>query len=616
MCGIAGIFGKNQDLDINENLLWSLINRIKHRGPDYQNIWKTKGVGLAHARLSIIDLDNRSNQPMIDLQTGRVIVFNGEIYNYIELKEILTKVGYQFTTQSDTEVILKSYDYWGIDCLNHFNGMWAFAIYDPNKKQLFSARDRFGVKPFIYGIDKYNNLVFASEPKAILNDFNEFKKPNIPFLTDFLEGDYFACYQETFYKGLFNLLPGHYFLVSHGELPQQKRYWQWKPVQLTPLPSHHDIIERFGALLEDSIKLRLRTDVPYGSCLSGGLDSSTLVGLATKLSGKPLSTFSCVYSGLPDFDESNYIDMIIQQYNSKSFFTTPKHDDFIKTIYDCTYEQDGPTGGPSLLSQRAVMQLAKGNVRVLLDGQGADEVLGGYHGYFYHSLLTFIRNNPKLNVFNAWSNYKKKYKIVEERIGKQKWNFFRMWLKANSQIKFGKNNDKLQQLDYFTPVKDDDLNTILLEHTFSNLPDLLHYEDRNSMLYSLETRLPFLDYKLVEYAFSLNHEYKIKDNITKWLLYQVASKVLPESVLNRKDKMGFTTPAHLWMQDEINLNYFEKYFNHQNLFYSELSNSYRTRLDNTWASIQGYPCVNINDKGQLNFLWRFITANIWLESLV
>ena len=613
MCGIAGIFCADLSSNVADNLLWRMINKIIHRGPDAQKVWSAPGIGLAHARLSIIDLDKRSDQPMVDSKTGNVIVFNGEIYNYIELKNELKKYGYIFTTQSDTEVILKAYEHWGIECLNKFNGMWAFVLYDTNKKRIFAARDRFGIKPFTYGLSENGDLIFASEAKAIIANFPEFSRPNMPFLNDFVERDFFACYQETFYSGLYNLLPGHYFVSGHGEKPDPKRYWNWTPKIRSNIPNDLDVIEEFGEILQDAIRLRFRSDVPIGSCLSGGLDSTTIVGLATKLFEKKISTFSCIYPDLPQFDESSYIKSAVTKFQTNAHYIVPTHSNYIQSIYDCIYEQDGPTGGPSLLSQRAVMSLAKQHVKVLLDGQGADEVLGGYHGYFHSSLLSNFKDSNVPWKISSFLKYRNNARQIKVRCGKVA-PFLQIWLQSRNSAAFQTHKLEQTQLHYMQPYPDDYLNTLLLEHVFTNLPNLLHYEDRNSMRFSLETRLPFLDYRLMEFAFSLPHFYKIRGKETKWLLHQISRMVLPKQILERQDKMGFTTPGHLWFQQEENLHFFAKYMVADNIIFKQASKWFQNYLEKAWDQLKK---KNFQvPAGEVNSLWRFFTANMWLEKLM
>lgn len=617
MCGIAGIFFSDSGEEASVELLTNMIHKLKHRGPDAQKTWQAAGVGLAHARLSIIDLQVCSDQPMVDNETGDVIVFNGEIYNYLEIKQDLLALGHVFNTHSDTEVILKAYAQWGGACQSRFNGMWAFVIYDKKNKRLFASRDRLGVKPFVFGVTQNNTLVFASEAKAIVPFFPEFNRVNNDFLIRFVERDFFACFKETFYQGLYNLLPGHYFEITHGQIPVQQRYWEWSPVLDIKPGSDAEIRERFTELLNDSIRLRFRSDVPVGSCLSGGMDSGTIVGLAKKQFNDPLHTFSCVFPNTPAFDESEYIQASVKHFNTIPAYVEPQHDDFITRMRDCVYEQDGPTGGPSVLSQRAVMELAGKHVKVVLDGQGADEVLGGYHSYFRYSLQSHARGLRRGFSFKKLINFYKSSRSIYKRAGLRAVGLPKSLSQVRSAVKFYTQNYQDTPLAYFSEFENDDLNTLLLEHVFTNLSNLLHYEDRNSMRFSVESRLPFLDYRLVEFAFSLTHHYKIRGSTTKWLLHHAAKDVLPEKVFKRKDKMGFTTPAHTWFLAEDNWKYFEPYFKSDNPIFSQLSKSMQNYLLSSYAALTPEKTASLTAAagGDLNALWRFFTANLWHESV-
>lgn len=615
MCGIAGIWLSDSQETPSTKLLSHMIETIAHRGPDAQQVWANAGIGLAHARLSIIDLDESANQPMCDVETGNMIVFNGEIYNYIELKKELVSYGHQFQTQGDTEVILKAYAQWGTECLNKFNGMWAFALYDRQHNVLFCARDRFGIKPFIYGIGSDGDLIFASEAKAIIQHFSEFKAVNEAFLQDFVERDFFACYKETFYKKMFNILPGHYFVVRVGETPKQVRYWTWRPESVVIKNDDREVISQFKDLLTDAIRLRFRSDVPVGSCLSGGLDSSTIVGIASKLFDRRIHTFSCIYPSTPAFDESEYIHASAQHFNTIPKFIEPQHDDFIEMMRSSIYEQDGPTGGPSILSQRAVMALASQDVKVVLDGQGADELLGGYHAYFRYKLLSNIRDIKKNKSLQSVFRYFLNASKIKKRTGNPIEHFAKMLILTRQPAAFYSQKISDTQLHYFNAFEEDDLNTLLLEHVFTNLVNLLHYEDRNSMRFSIESRLPFLDYRLVEFAFSLPAHYKIRGSTTKWLLHTVAKEVLPQKVLNRKDKMGFSTPAHQWFLQRDNMQYFKQYLHDGNSIYMNLSQSMRDYLLKSFKTLSSDQPFSPAGAGDINVLWRFFTANMWYDSL-
>ena len=616
MCGIAGIFLAETQETPSEALLNAMIQTLYHRGPDAQHVLAQPGLGLAHARLSIIDPTSSSDQPMHDPETGNILVFNGEIYNYKELKIELSILGYQFVTSSDTEVILKAYAHWGVSCLQHFNGMWAFALYDKRQNSIFAARDRLGIKPFVYGMTADYDFIFASEAKAIVEHFTEFRSVNMPFLVNFIEHDFFACYKETFYERLYNLLPGHYVVLTPGEVPVQKRYWDWVPALASSQQSDADLIEQFSGLLQDSIQLRFRSDVPVGACLSGGMDSGTLVGIADQLFKQPLSTFSCIYPQTPAFDESSFIRASAKKFNTNAHYIEPKHSDFIQLIRDSVYEQDGPTGGPSVLSQRSVMELAGQHVKVVLDGQGADELLGGYHGYFRYSLQSQFRTLKQQPSVKNWQSYRGNSKQIKQRIGHSYRGLAGLGYLTRNPVQFTTPNWGETSLRYMTEFVGDDLNTVLLEHVFTNLTNLLHYEDRNSMRFSVESRLPYLDYRLVEFAFSLGHHYKIRGSTTKWLLHEVAKNVLPHEVLTRKDKMGFTTPAQRWLCEQSTLDFFTPYFSKNNRLLQQVSEPMRRYLAKSFELLRRCDPEKTTPatSGNINLLWRFITANLWLEA--
>lgn len=618
MCGIAGIWLQNESSRPNMECLNSMIQMLKHRGPDCQRVWEDSGVGLAHSRLAIIDLKPRSNQPMKDTETQSVIVFNGEIYNYIELRAELKALGYSFRTESDTEIIPKAYHAWGTDCLSRFNGMWAFALYDKKQRELFCARDRYGIKPFCYGILNSGDLVFASEHKALWTHFSEFAKPNKYFLARFLnEGIFSSPYKETFYEGIFHLLPAHYFVISTGGCVQQHPYYRIGQEFQSPLPSYQEAAQQYTKLLTDSIRLRQRSDVPVGSCLSGGLDSSILVGLATRIFQTPLHTFSCVYPNYPSVDESQYIKENINHFQCISHTTTPIFSDFIEVVRQATWEQDGPTAGPLILSQRAVMELAQSKVRVLIDGQGADEVLGGYHWYFSHKLRTLVREFARSPSLRKWIRLCSEKKQQEERTGRKSEEKILKLIKHTWQgkkVQFGLvHNEFSSALDQQIPFPHDDLSSIMLEHIRTQIVDLLHCEDRNSMAFSIEARLPYLDYRLVDYAFSLPHWYKINGEKTKVLLHETARDVLPAKVYHRRNKMGFSTPGRFWFHRSESMEYLNSLFQDaRHAVFKYISDKNLLKMNRIWARLKKGEAVSY---GEESHLWKFITTVVWLEML-
>ena len=387
MCGIAGIISADS-AEINNDSLKRMTDALAHRGPDGDGHWISTNnkVGLGHRRLSIIDLSNEADQPM-HYMNRYSIVFNGEIYNYIELRSTLLKNGYSFSTSSDTEVLIAYYDWKKKDCLKDLDGMFAFAIYDNKENKLFCARDRFGEKPFYYHYKKDKGFYFASEMKALWA-FGVEKQVNESFIYNYISnGNIVDPLQptHTFYKNIVNLQPASYLEVDINNLQVEiNKYWDIDIGHRSELKSLDDIQSQFYALLEESINRRLRSDVPVGSSLSGGLDSSLIVCMINKLNDGKINqnTFSARF---PDFkkDEGKYMDMVINKTNVSPHFVFPDPAGFIYNIEKLFYHQEEPFGSASIYAQYCVMQLAKEkNVTVLLDGQGADEILAGYHAYF------------------------------------------------------------------------------------------------------------------------------------------------------------------------------------------------------------------------------------------
>lgn len=624
MCGIAGLWQTQASDSPSSEALWQMILTLKHRGPDAQDIWVGPGIGLAHARLSILDLNPRSNQPMHDPRTGNVITFNGEIYNYLEIREELTGLGYRFDTESDTEVILHAYTAWGVDCLSRFNGMWSFALWDKARDTLFCARDRFGIKPFCYAQTASGDWVFASEHKALWATYPELAQPFEPLLKTFVEdATPFSCFKESFYQGIYHLLPGHYMTWPRQQtqpmsvdFPQQTAFYRINQTPPQPEPTLDSAQAKYEQLLNDSLKLRFRSDVPVGCCMSGGVDSPTLVGLSTQLFKTQLKTFSCIYPDFPAVDESSYIRQNIQAFKTDAYTTTPVFSNFVDTLQQCVWEQDGPTGGPSVLSQRAVMALAKPVVTVLIDGQGADETLGGYHGYFPMKLNALARDVIKRPSWQSVQRLRDGLKTLRERYASKMgtprpWKMMRQTLKGKGA--------KLGQWPFQSALSQqkafpwDDLNTVMLQQTRSTMIDLLHYEDRNSMAVSLESRLPYLDYRLVDFAFGLDHHYKMDLDVTKLLLRKAAEKVLPEAVLHRRDKMGFETPGQHWMRQPEMIPFMDTLLNEPSSAMTALvSSAHLNRVRTVWQAIKSGEARPFSDEC---IVWRFATTHCWLEQL-
>lgn len=563
MCGIAGIVSKNHQL-ASEERIQSAAQCLRHRGPEGEGVWinNDQTVAFGHLRLSIIDLSANAAQPLhyLDRYT---IIHNGEIYNYIEIKKELEKSGYQFVTQSDTEVIVAAYDNWGENCLQHFDGMFAFAIWDEKEKKLFAARDRFGEKPFFFFYDE-EQLLFASEIKSLWT-LGVKKEMNKALLYNFLSIGYTsnpADPHETFFQNI-HKLPAACFLTYSLETNklEVKNYWQIY-IDVKPI-SEKEAIERFQYLFSVSVGKRLRSDVSIGTSLSGGLDSSSIVACCHKESSNHY-THKCFTASFKDFekDELKYAKMVAKQFGLKHFIVEINENDIPGLMHKVMSHQEEPFSSASVLAQYKVFETAKQNgITVLLDGQGADETLAGYHKYYKWYWQELYRNK-KLNKLKEFEAARKlgvnesfglvnklaalypefAAGILQTRKAKQAFRHPDL----NQDFSFANK----QNLYYSTPVTFD-LNGVLYFNTFINgLEELLRLADRNSMAHAVEIRLPFLNHELVEFLFTLPPECKINTGWTKWLLRKSADEFLPKEIVWRKDKTGFEPPQKKWMENK------------------------------------------------------------------
>jgi asparagine synthase (glutamine-hydrolysing) len=564
MCGIAGIITTDTSF-ISEQRLLQMTNALQHRGPEKEKLWINDGktVGFGHRRLCIIDLSEAAAQPMHYLNRY-TIVYNGEIYNYIEIKETLQKQGYSFASHSDTEVILAAYDFWKEKCLQQFDGMFALAIWDNVENKLFAARDRFGEKPFFYHFDQNNNFLFASEMKALwavgiekaMNNSMLLNYISLGWVQNPVDG------METFYSGIFQLPHASYLIFSlHENDLSINRYWdidKEKTIDITT----EKAVEQFAELFTTSVKRRLRSDVAVGTSLSGGLDSSSVVAIIKKISaGTELSSYSAIF---PNFekDESKYIADIKTQFSLKSFTTTPTAEGFINDFEKLCYHQEEPFGSSSIYAQFKVFELAKQNdVTVLLDGQGADETLAGYNKYihwFLQELFTskfhVFQQQRKMLVQNKisfdWGLKNYVAALLPAQVASQLQKKSLSLLLNNRDIKKDFAEAFLDREMMHKPIATK-LNDILYFNTMQfGLQELLRYADRNSMAHSREVRLPFLSPELVEFVFSLPAELKINNGFTKNILRKTMQHTLPASVVWRKDKVGFEPPQKKWMEEK------------------------------------------------------------------
>jgi asparagine synthase (glutamine-hydrolysing) len=577
MCGIAGIISSNTSFVTREQLK-KMTDALAHRGPDGQAQWINQwgNVGLGHARLSIIDLTTAAAQPMHYLERYS-IVYNGEIYNYLELREVLIKKGYHFLSNSDTEVILAAYDFWKDDCMEHFDGMFAFAIFDVKEQTVFAARDRFGEKPFYYFAED-DFFSFASEMKAFWAIGVE-KKTDEKMLLNYLTLGYVQNAnnkEQTFFKNIYSLPPGSFLQLNIKTL-QYRTYAYWDIDKDSTLKiSSTEAIEKYRELFTLSVNRRLRSDVPVGTSLSGGLDSSSI--LATiKYKGGSFNTFSAVFPGF-EKDESRHIHAVTEYLSNtttpkrqiRENFVEPSALGLIKDFETLCYHQEEPFPSGSIYAQYKVFALAKQQgVKVLLDGQGADETHAGYTKYIHW----YLQQMAGKSRFIALQREKKK--LLKNKIPFN-WgisNYLAAYLPSHAAIQLEQNEYQktVQQpdinKDFLTALQGREwegirkpiitkLNDILYFNTHTlGLEELLRFADRNSMAHGREVRLPFLSHELVQFVFSLPASFKIHDGWTKWILRKTMDKKLPDEIVWRKDKVGFEPPQQQWMQNEIMQDY-------------------------------------------------------------
>lgn len=557
MCGIAGIWDFNSIVETGR--IEKMTNIISHRGPDGEGAWSKEDgkLVLGHRRLSIIDLSVKGTQPMHCLNRY-TITFNGEIYNYIELREELKKKGYTFNTDTDTEIIPAAYNEYGAGCLAHFDGMFAFALWDSKEEILFCARDRFGEKPFFYTHQQGKVFRFASEMKSLWADGAP-KELNMKMLYYFLAYDVIENpfdKSETFYKNVFRLEAAHYLLVEKDGSITKQRYWDIDLTRKSDI-SFKEATARFSELFFQSVERRLRADVPVGSSLSGGLDSSTVVCAIGQLRSEGKHAQNSFSARFYDekLDEGKYIDEVAKVTNIQRHDVWVNEQIIFDNLQKVMYHQEEPMGGPSPFAQWCVMKLAKEkNVTVLLDGQGADEILGGYLHFFrpYFNEL-YLTDKKKFEAETL------AYKTLHQKPFHPNLNFK---LQARFPSLFrnaGKLKRRVTVPDYLSFLHHDFINQYKNEvppfEAFNSLNEslkyftgvyglekLLRFADRNSMAHSREVRLPFLNHELVEFLFSLPPDYKIHEGWTKYILRVSMQNILPHSIAWRVNKLGFNTP--------------------------------------------------------------------------
>lgn len=663
MCGIAGFLS---DQPQQAETLYQMTRIIRHRGPDdegyvlfhdssaqpviaggpdtpeqawFSNIpYSPKKrieqlsdmpvrFALGHRRLSIIDLSVLGHQPM-SYRNGRYwIVYNGEIYNYIALRSELESLGHSFISQSDTEVILASYDQWGADCLHRFNGMWAFAIFDSCEREIFIARDRFGVKPLYYWIAPNGTFFFCSEIKQFTTIPGWVAHVNHRRAYDFLVLSQMDHTDETMFLGVYQLPPGYamHLRVSEWKVDATGRVAVEKWYDLKPSVfsgTFSDAARELYNLFNDSILLRLRSDVPVGSCLSGGLDSSSIVCLINNTlhdrDAKDLQKTFSVCADIKRFDEREWIEEVVRHIDVDAYFIYPSMENLFNESPTITWNQDEPFISTSIFAQWNVFRLAAQNgVKVMLDGQGADELFAGYHGFFWArfadlfldlKLLRLWREIQRTKYIHGYSEGISLVSMSRFLLPPSFKNSVKRLTGISSQMPSWLNLDALDyQLDHYI----DDLapftsrlNTLSYNlMTVSSIPMLLHWEDRDSMAHSVESRVPFLDYRLVEFVLGLPDDFKLSDGITKRILRKCMEGVVPDKILNRMDKMGFVTPEETWIKEQA-----------PDMFHFKL----RRAIDSSQGilSTKALPILEETIAGRISFsslIWRMINFGEWME---
>ena len=569
MCGIFGVMPPQpREIDVLHNQVTLGLDPIRHRGPDGSKCWVANNgaVGLGHVRLAIIDLDAGA-QPMHSGDDRYTIVYNGEIYNYMELQR---EIGGDFSTQSDTEVILRAYQLWGAQCVARLRGMFALAIWDAKKQELFLARDRFGIKP-LYWMVQDNIFFFASEVKALL-PFVKAKEISSRALSDYFTFQ-FCLGEKTLLSGVSQMPAAHTAIVLPGRMPVFKKYWE---VHYNIDYNHTErwFEARLKELVQDSIAIHLRSDVEIGSYVSGGLDSSLLASIARKNSSQSrFQAFNGRFLEGSRFDESSYAQALADEQGMRLHIADINEEDFVSHVGKVIWHLDQPVAGPGAFPQYMVSKIAGQHVKVVLGGQGGDEIFGGYARYLIayfeqcikgaiegtlhdgNFVVTYESIIPNLQTLRQYQPMMQEF-WSEGLFGERDARYWRLVNRSNTfgsilaagVIDHAATYNEFQAIfkgenvgggSYFDAMTHFDFKTLL--------PALLQVEDRMSMAHGVEARVPFLDHPLVEFAATIPADIKFRHGELKRLLKSVFSGVLPESITSRKDKMGFPVPLNLWL---------------------------------------------------------------------
>lgn len=577
MCGILGIINLNNQTPIDERLFRSALRTLRHRGPDAEEIKRiSDDTMLGHTRLSVIDLREISNQPMRSDNGRYWITYNGEVYNYGELRKELEELGVAFRTNGDTEVVLYAYIVWGPTCVKRFNGMWAIAIYDTQSRSLFCSRDRFGVKPFNYAIAD-DRFLFASEIKAMLVYTPLLAEPNYEAISNYCRTSVGAQNSQTWFRDVRRIPPGCNLFLNDGEV-RIERYWQY-PNRIVGNIGFEEAKKKYKELFRDAVRIRMRSDVPVGITLSAGIDSTSISYMMGEVAeGKHhsftsrfvpedgLETDSSIYTKSESIDESIAAAEVASELDYESHIVNTTFDDFIPSLSKIVYHLESGNSSPAVVPLMQLLEEAKEYVTVLLDGQGADELLGGYIlNTFWPAISDLVRQGQFGKAARSFCEFRKTYRIsyAIKMALRDLSNEIDIIAQAHQKLS-GRDKVFGTKLRNFSRWKDyidrpGEGNKTQLGRTLQNqhsggLINLLHYGDAISMANGIESRMPFLDYRLVEYVWQLPSEYKVKLAIGKFLHREAMRNLVPDKILDQKVKFGFSTPIAQWFRSNRHAN--------------------------------------------------------------
>lgn len=610
MCGIAGILSTRPGKKYYNEVI-KMTETIRHRGPDDSGIFSDGNICLGHRRLSIIDLSENGHQPMFNADSTICIVYNGEIFNYIELRDQL-KNKYHFKTDSDTEVIIHYYEEYGAKCLSFFNGMFSFALWDSKNEILFCARDRFGKKPFYYHMTG-DEFLFCSEIKPILGFPSVKCEYNEMVITEYLLFSLQDHSTDTFFRDIYQLKPGTYALVKKNKEKIEIKYNQYYDI-IHGTKNQENSTEEFLRLFMDSVKLRLRSDVPIGILLSGGLDSAAVTQAVSELynNKKGITLFTAASHEI-DFDESPYANLVAKKYGFDHQIIYPDGTQLLKDLKDITFYHEKPIAGTSIFSHYNIIKaIKKFNVKVILHGQGSDELLAGYDNFYNPYLSQFIRD---FKVFPYLRNLKLCSLEGGLPLSKLFLSSFNKAILKPFSIKRKFDSDLFKDsfiegfIDYtqydLTKVSDNVFTNELYNYMkVNNLPYILQYEDRNSMVFSIESRTPFLDYRLVDYCFNLPSHFKIDNGIRKVVLKNAMKDKLPEPIIYRQ-KRGFPTPTRKWLVNDSGAEI------------NEILRSDSFKFNPFFRQVSAIALFNKYCEGDLKYeqdVWKVLSVYIWYKT--